>query len=189
MNLSWRLEQMASRLRAVWWAGTGVSIGAGVSLGAGVKLRRRMARGGRGSITLGEHCELGEGVVVDTWGGTVTLAREVFLGPFVVIYGHGGVSIGERTLVAMHSRILSSNHAVPPFGTDIRSQPDVLLTTAIGRDVWLGAGVTVLGGVNIGDGCVVGAGAVVTKSLPPGAIAMGVPALVKGFRAGAPNAS
>ena len=47
-----------------------------------------------------------------------------------------------------------------------------------------GAGVAVLGGVTIGDGCVVGAGAVVTKNLPPGAIAFGIPAAVKGFREG-----
>jgi acetyltransferase-like isoleucine patch superfamily enzyme len=46
----------------------------------------------------------------------------------------------------------------------------------------IGAGVTVLGGVTIGDGCVVGAGAVVTKDLPPGSIARGVPAVVADHR-------
>jgi acetyltransferase-like isoleucine patch superfamily enzyme len=101
-----------------------------------------------------------------------------------LIYGHGGVTIGEGALLAMHCRILSSNHTVAPAGTPIRSQPDVLLPTKIGRDVWLGAGVTVLGGVTLGDGCIVGAGAVVTKDLPPGAIAHGVPAVIQGWRAG-----
>ena len=61
-------------------------------------------------------------------------------------------------------------------------QPSRLLPTKFDRDVWLGAGVTVLGGVTIGDGCIVGAGAVVTKDLPPCSIALGVPAIVRGKR-------
>ena len=71
------------------------------------------------------------------------------------------------------------------MGVDVRSQPDLLLPTKIGRDVWLGAGVTVLGGVTIGEGCIVGAGAVVTKDLPPGSISHGTPAVIKGWREGA----
>ena len=119
------------------------------------------------------------------YSGRIDIARWVFVGPYTVVYGHGGVSIGEGTLIAMHCRIVSSNHTIAPFGTPIRSQPDVPLPVKIGRDVWLGAGVTVLGGVTIGDGCIVGAGAVVTKDLPPGAIAHGIPAAVKGWREGA----
>jgi acetyltransferase-like isoleucine patch superfamily enzyme len=60
--------------------------------------------------------------------------------------------------------------------------PDILLPTKIGCNVWLGAGVTVLGGIEVGDYCVVGAGAVVTKSLPPYSVAYGVPAKVVGTR-------
>lgn len=48
----------------------------------------------------------------------------------------------------------------------------------IGNDVWLGANVVVLRGVTIGDGCIVAAGAVVTKDLPPYSIAGGIPARV-----------
>ena len=160
-----------------------VLVGSGTVVGCGV-----VAKPGAGRITLGSDCSLETGVVLETYGGHIELGSWVFLGPYTVIYGHGGVSIGEGTLVAMHCRILSSNHTVPPVGTPIRSQADVLLPTKIGRDVWLGAGVTVLGGVTIGDGCIVGAGAVVTKDLPPGAIAHGVPALVKGSRDNAPQA-
>ena len=52
----------------------------------------------------------------------------------------------------------------------------------IGDDVWLGAGAVVLDGVRIGKGCIVGAGAVVTKNLPDYAIAVGVPAKVTKMR-------
>ena len=48
----------------------------------------------------------------------------------------------------------------------------------IGRDVWLGANVTVLPGVTIGDGAIIAAGAVVTKDVPANAVAAGVPAKV-----------
>jgi len=167
----------------------GAAVGARTRVEAGVIARRGWAGNGPGRVIIAPECELDVGVVLDAFGGEINLGKNVFLGPYVVIYGHGGVSIGDHTLVAMHCQILSSNHAVPPFGTDIRSQPDVLLPTRLGRDVWLGAGVTILGGVTVGDGCVVGAGSVVTKSLPPGAIAFGSPAVIKGYRDGRPAPS
>lgn len=157
----------------------GVELGGGGDIGPGVVVRPTPGR-----IRIGRDCSLETGVMLAAYGGTIDIDRWVFLGPYTVIYGHGDVTIGEGTLVAMHCRIVSSNHTIAPRRTDIRSQPDVLRPTRIGRDVWLGAGVTVLGGVSIGDGCIVGAGAVVTKDLPPGAIADGVPATVRGFRAG-----
>ena len=48
----------------------------------------------------------------------------------------------------------------------------------IGNDVWLGANVVVTGGVTIGDGCVIGAGSVVTRDIPPFSLAAGVPCRV-----------
>jgi acetyltransferase-like isoleucine patch superfamily enzyme len=165
----------------------GATIGPGTRVEAGVTVRRGWAGGQAGIVTVDRECVLDTGVVLDAFGGNITLGRNVFLGPYAVIYGHGGVAIGERCLIAMHCRILSSNHTIAPYGTDIRSQPDVLLPTRLGRDVWLGAGVTILGGVTVADGCIVGAGSVVTKNLPPGAIAYGSPAEVKGYRAGHPS--
>lgn len=166
----------------------GARFGPRALLGPALGIRRGFSQGRRGELTVGADVQLEQGVVLDAYGGSISLGHHVYLGPYAVVYGHGGVSIGDRCLVAMHCRILSSNHAVPPLGTDIRSQPDELRPTRLGRDVWLGAGVTVLGGVTIGDGCVVGAGAVVTKDLPPGAIAHGVPAVIKGWRDGSPTA-
>ena len=133
-------------------------------------------------IHIDPECQIEQGVELNPWDGEIRLGRNVFLGPYVIIYGQGGVEIGDNTLIAMHSCILSSNHTVPPPGQNIRAAPDILLPTKIGKDCWLGAGVKVLGGVHIGDGCVVGAGSVVTKSLPEYSIAIGVPAKVVGNR-------
>jgi len=151
-------------------------------LHANVEISLRHPITGGGAITIGKNCELSYGTVLHPYRGHITIQDDVFIGPNVVIYGHGGVDIGEQTLIAMHCRILSSEHTIPDFGTDIRGEPDIPKPTRIGRDVWLGAGVTVLGGLTIGDGCIIGAGSVVTHNIPPGAVAFGVPAKVKSYR-------
>jgi serine acetyltransferase len=176
---------MLNHWRAQLLRWQGMELGEPRMLGANIDCRPGY-RAGRGKITVAEGIWLEHGVVLHAYGGFIRIGENGFIGPHTVIYGHGGVEIGDSCLIAMHCRILSSNHAVPPFGTDIRSQPDELRPTRLGRDVWLGAGVTVLGGVTLGDGCIVGAGAVVTKDLPPGAIARGVPAAVQGFRSELP---
>lgn len=181
------LRRLQSAARGQAARATGAQIGPGCRIGSGCDLALGLAAPRQGRLEIGAECELGPGVLLHPYGGSLVIARHVHIGQGTVIYGHGGVTIGEDTLIAMHCRILSSNHTVPAFGTAIRSQPDLLLPTKIGRDVWLGAGVTILGGVTLGDGCVVGAGAVVTKDLPPGAIAHGVPAQVRGIREGSPR--
>jgi len=166
----WRLARGGVRVDRSCWIGPCVSLGA----------TGRVALPGK--INISPESELSIGVELDARGGQITLGRRVFLGPYVVIYGHGGVEIGDYSLISMHCCIVSSNHTVPVRGEIIRNQPDILLPTKIGRDTWLGAGVKVLGGVTIADGCVVGAGAVVAKDLPPYSIAVGVPAKVVGQR-------
>jgi len=129
-------------------------------------------------VDVGAGCDLRAGVDLSPFGGSIRLGRHVFVGAYVVIYGHGGVEIGDHSLISMHCCVVSSNHTIPGRDALIRNSPDILLPVKIGRDVWLGAGVTVLGGVTIGDGCVVGAGSVVTNDLPPYTIAAGIPARV-----------
>lgn len=176
------LDQLSSAARRLWFAAHGAQFGRGCRLEAGVSLIPGIRDGRRGEVIVGDDGELLRGACLHAWGGRIELGERVFVGPYAVLYGHGGIEIGRSTLISTHCRILSSNHALPPVGTLIRSQPDELRPTRIGTDVWLGAGATVLGGVTIGDGCVVGAGAVVTKDLPPHSIAVGVPAQVTGSR-------
>lgn len=159
-------------------AGRGLQLDRSCYVGPGVSLGPDNIEKLSGTVEVADSCELNQGVELNPFGGSIRIARRVWLGPYVVIYGHGGVEIGESTLVSMHCTILSSNHAIPPKDTPIRHVPDTLLPTRIGRDVWIGANAVILGGVTIGDGCVVGAGAVVTRSLPAYSVATGVPAKV-----------
>jgi len=172
------LRHARNRMIVAWLRLRGVKFGPEATIDPGVGVHRGVTRNHPGQISAGARLRCGRGVILNAHGGSIALGSQVYLGPYTVVYGHGSVVIGDNALIAMHCCILSSNHTVAPLGTPINSQPDVLLPTRLGADVWLGARVTVLGGVTIGDGCVVGAGSVVTKDLPPGSVAVGVPARI-----------
>jgi acetyltransferase-like isoleucine patch superfamily enzyme len=171
----------------------GVGIGAGTTIDLGVEFTLGARAGAEGAlevgdIELGEHVEVHRFVSFKAYGGHIRVGDRVVIGAGAVLFGHGGVEIGDNSLIGQHSHILSSNHGVPDYGTDMRSMPDVLLKTTIGRDVWLGTGARVVGGVTIGDGAVIGAGAVVTRDLPRGSYSAGVPARVYRYRPGSAEA-
>jgi acetyltransferase-like isoleucine patch superfamily enzyme len=111
-------------------------------------------------------------------GRGLTLSDDVDLALDVYIETSGGVEIGARVLVGPRTCIFSANHSVPLgrgriFGAGRADAPVV-----IGDDVWLGANVIVLPGVRIGEGAVIGAGSVVTRSIPAMTVAVGNPARV-----------
>ena len=85
-------------------------------------------------------------------------------------------------MIASHSGIYANNHNFADPNRPICQQGNSYKGIVIEEDSWLGSGVRVLDGVTIGRGSVVGSGAVVTKSLPPYSIAVGVPAKVIGRR-------
>lgn len=93
----------------------------------------------------------------------------------------GWIRIGEDCLFGPQVYITASNYRTRP-GIPVYAQPKDERDVIIGNGCWLGARVLVLAGVTVGEGCVVGAGSVVTQSLPPGAIAVGVPARVVKYR-------
>jgi acetyltransferase-like isoleucine patch superfamily enzyme len=160
----------------------GIRIGKYVKIWPMVFISKGFAHGKKGRIAIEEQCEISQGAILKGYGGEIRIGANTFIGEYVMIYGHGGVQIGKNTLIAMHTCIISSNHTIPRKSVLIRSQSDQLLPVKIGDDVWIGAGAKILGGVTIGDGCVIGAGAVVTHDLPPYAVAIGVPAVIKAYR-------
>ncbi len=177
-TLCQRFTRLQNWYRIVLLRKLGVQIGCDSVIGSDVDIDFGFAHKKRGELSVGDRTEISQRVILHCYGGSIVLGENVFVGPYTVIYGHGGVTIGKDSLIAMHCRILSSNHTIPDRNSRIRSKPDILLPTTIGEDVWLGAGATILGGVTVGDGCVVGAGAIVTKDLPPYSVAVGVPAKV-----------
>lgn len=95
---------------------------------------------------------------------------------------NAGIEIGDHSGIGPGTMMFASNHTFQP-GVPYHKQPWQEATIRIGSDVWIGAGCIVLAGVNVGDGSVVAAGSVITKDIPPGSVAAGVPAKVLRARA------
>jgi acetyltransferase-like isoleucine patch superfamily enzyme len=135
-----------------------------------------------GKIHISANVCITDGVIIAPYGGSIHIGENVFLGPYSVLYGHGGLTIGKDTMIAAHSVIIPSNHGFADPEKTISIQPSTNFGITIGEDVWIGCGVKILDGVSIGKGCVIGAGAVVNKSLPDYSIAVGIPAKIIGKR-------
>lgn len=130
-----------------------VTLGAGATLAPNVSLRN----GER--IVVGPRSKIGERVSL--WAGD----------------SHGRITIGADCRFGPGVFVTASDYGLSPddlISRQARNEQDVV----IGDDVWLGANVFVGAGVSIGDGCVVAAGSSVMKSLPPGSVAVGVPARI-----------
>lgn len=111
-------------------------------------------------------------------GRGLSLGDDVDLALDVLITTGGGVTIGDRVLIGYRTCIISGNHVIPPIPGRIFDAGHVGRPVTIENDVWVGCNCTILGGVTIGEGAVIGAGSVVTKDVPSFAIAAGVPAKV-----------
>jgi len=90
-----------------------------------------------------------------------------------VILDTSPVTFGENVFVGPGVCISCAGHPIHP---DDRAEGIVTSKPIhIGNDVWIGAGAVICGGVSIGDGTVIGAGSVVTRDIPEGVVAVGVP--------------
>ena len=123
---------------------------------------------GHGSVVMG---------FMRLWGSSqLTIGNNTTINAPVVICLDGAVTIGNGVLIGHDAILATGNHEIGPHdarGGTLRPRPIV-----IEDGVWTGANVLVLAGVTLGAGCVIGGGAVVTKDVPPDAVAVGVPAKV-----------
>lgn len=110
--------------------------------------------GPKASVSIGDYCSL-VGAIIST---------------------NGRVTIGDYALIAHETFIADRDLALPPdhYADDAPASPDIV----IGRNVWVATRAIIVGGVDIGDNSVVGAGAVVTDSVPPNVIVAGNPARI-----------
>ena len=132
-----------------------ISIGDDVSIGRGCLIRC-----GLGSIEIGNNTRIAAYSHISAIGATVKLGRNVLVASYCCIIGDSSPNVSLADVPMICQSTTNSKGIV------------------IGEDIWLGAGVSVLDGVNIRTGSVIGAGSVVTKDIPEYSIAVGVPARV-----------
>lgn len=154
-------------------------------------MRRPLYIRGRRWIVLGPGFTCGRGLRMDALGGASTdeplirIGSNVRMNDYVHIGAVDSVTIGDRVLIA--SKVFISDHDHGSYGkSGVHSDPRVAPSerqlsaspVVIEDDVWLGEFVSVLAGVRIGKGAIIGTMSTVTKDIPPYCIAVGSPARV-----------
>lgn len=128
------------------------------------------------SIEIGDHTIIHSFSTVAADGGHIRIGSHCSLNPYSILYGLGGLEIGDYVRIATHVVIVPAQHLFDDPHTPIHFQGSSCEGVKIGSDVWIGAGAVILDGVTIANGAVIGAGAVVTHDIPEYAIAVGAPA-------------
>jgi acetyltransferase-like isoleucine patch superfamily enzyme len=125
------------------------------------------------------HCG---GKINDHDHGFFIIGDYSFIGCNAVIGAGGGIQIGNHVLIGQTVNLHAENHNFLSPDLRVDQQGITYQGIIIDDDVWIGSKATILDGVRIGKGAVIAAGAVVTKSIPEYAIAMGIPAKIVGSR-------
>lgn len=165
-----------------FFPGGQIQLGDHVRLGESVRLK---TDGDNGKICLKDGVSLDRGVDIKAHpSGLVEIDQGTYIGPYVCMAGPGHIKIGQDCMLAAHTGIYANNHRFDDPDRKICEQGLTVAGIVIEDDCWLGTGVKVLDGVTIGRGSVIGAGAVVTRDIPPFSVAVGVPAKVIAKRDG-----
>ena len=111
-------------------------------------------------------------------GKNIKIGKNVFINACCRFQDQGGIEICDGSLIGHNTTIATLNHDFNPAKRQNLTPSPV----KIGKNVWIGSDCTILPGVIIGDGAIIGAGSVVTKSIPAYTIAVGNPArVIKGI--------
>lgn len=122
--------------------------------------------------SLGAYSDISPGVVVKT-PKNLYIGLRTCIGAGSFVDAGGGVKIGDYVMISHMVSINSQTHPITPPYHGLLQAPTVI------RDhVWIGAGVIIMVGVEIGEGAIIGAGSVVTRSVDPWTIVVGTPAKV-----------
>jgi len=128
-------------------------------------------------IRIGSASRIKDHVAFLAYGGEIHLGLQVLVGRCSTLMGHGGIYIGDWTMLGPQVNIIASNHMATLDGRPFQEQGFTREAVHIGSNVWIGAQVTVLAGAHIPSNSVIGAGSIVRGRLSrPGWLYAGNPA-------------
>jgi acetyltransferase-like isoleucine patch superfamily enzyme len=159
----------AQRLRLIH---PGIEVGRRVRVGKGVRLF--LDRGA--TLILRDECEVDDGATIAIYGrGRIELGRDSFVGHRCTLAAHRSIVLGRGAFLAEMVSVRDHDHLVgaPPSSGKFEIAP-----VEIGEDAWIGSKATVVRGARVGQGCVVGANAVVLGELAPHTVYGGIPVKV-----------
>jgi acetyltransferase-like isoleucine patch superfamily enzyme len=139
---------------------------------------RISARAGYGRIIVGRWVHVGAGTALRCHEGTLRIGDKCIFGRHNSVNCYLDVEIGPATMFADYVYVSDFDHIFRDRTVTVKDQGIAKARVRIGSDVWLGTKATVVRGVVVGSGTVVGANAVVTRDLPPYSVAVGAPARV-----------
>ena len=124
---------------------------------------------------VGDNVHIEKAIRID-YGCHTKIGSNVFINFNFVLLDCCPVTIGNNVFIAPNVQIYTASHPINPV--DRNKHIGFAKPVTVGNDVWIGGDCILLPGVTIGDGCSIGAGSVVTKSIPPHSLAVGSPCKV-----------
>ncbi len=141
------------------------------------------AKGSDSRITMGDSVFLGKNTIFSCAAAAITVGNDLSIGPNSYIRAsRAPVTLGSFITIGAQTVIISGNPGYQRLDIPMMKQDGEAKGITIGDDVWMGVGVRIVDGVTVGNGSIIGAGAVVIKDVPEYAIVAGVPAKVIGSR-------
>jgi acetyltransferase-like isoleucine patch superfamily enzyme len=169
--------------------GRGTVFGAGgvlrcpgrIRLGRGVMIDDLVvldAKGPSSSIVLGDQILLGRNSILSCYDSAISIGNFVSVGPFCFLVSRSHLTIGSNVAIGAGTHMLAGGHAYDDPDTPVIHQARVSKGIVVEDGVWVGIGAKILDGVTLGRNSIVGAGAVVLRSVPPDSTVVGNPGRV-----------
>ena len=146
-----------------------------------IQTRSYLARGS--DIEIDKSVRFGRWCFFTSKGGEIVIGENTFLNTQVILNADfgGKIHISNDCMIGPRTIFRTANHKINDIHSIKRGQGHAFANIFVERNVWIGANVSVLSGVTIGENSVIAAGAVVTKDIPKNCLAAGVPAIVKKY--------